>query len=163
MAGSSRQIRDAVMTALADITYDDEPAFVSIKGSTKGEFDGYPALRVLPSPEGLANVKSSMAQQDRTVSLSILGHIELENKDPDPSVDVEKDAIDQMLDLTDLIVDRLDQVDFDNTLAVDTDTDTYIMNTESGEWNWVVSGAGALLLFLVNVKVTYSKNMTSGT
>jgi hypothetical protein len=158
MAGKSRQIRDALVTLVSGLTYEGEPAFVSVKDSTNGEFDGFPSLRVLPDPQGgLENENVAMSQQDRTVALALLGHIE--SKDDNPEVDVESKAISQMLDLTDLIIDAIDEEDFTNALDIETDTGTYVMTAQLGEWNWADSSAGVLLLFLVHVKVAYSKNL----
>jgi NADPH:quinone reductase-like Zn-dependent oxidoreductase len=107
----------------------------------------------------LENENVAMSQQDRTVALALLGHIELESKDDNPEVDVESKAISQMLDLTDLIIDAIDEEDFTNALDIETDTGTYVMTAQLGEWNWADSSAGVLLLFLVHVKVAYSKNL----
>jgi hypothetical protein len=50
MAGKSRQIRDALVTLVSGLTYEGEPAFVSVKDSTNGEFDGFPVWKTRTSP-----------------------------------------------------------------------------------------------------------------
>jgi hypothetical protein len=157
MAGNSRKIRDAIVSTLTGLVYLSEPAFVSIKTSTQGEFNGYPSLRVMPDPLGIENKPSEMSQNDRTVTTSVLGHILLED-----TPDSEDVAINRMLDLTDLIIDALDKADYEQNLPdLDLDSQSYVLNADRAEWTFADSSAGAILLFLVNVHVTYSKDLDS--
>ena len=51
MLSKSRAIRDGLVTLISELELDSEPAFISVKGNPKGEFDGYPSVRVLPGDQ----------------------------------------------------------------------------------------------------------------
>jgi hypothetical protein len=155
--GMSKRIKNALKTVLTGITYDtgssSEAAFVSVKGSTKGEFDGYPAVRVLPGD--VTTDKASVAENDRGVAFIVRVHLLMENKP-----ESEEDTYDWMYDLTDLILDTLDIGDYTGVLnSVDNTLDTLMLNATRGDWMVAETNAAAVLLCDVNLNVRYSKRL----
>lgn len=157
--GQSRKIKDALVTILSGIEYEKtagnlEDAFVSVKGYAFGEFDGFPAVRILPGQ--VDKERGSMSQDDRSVAFVVRVHVEREQ---DTS---EEHDINHVYDLTDLIMNRLDGADFHNTLEqVDPTIGTYMLECQRGEWSEVTSSVGALLMCDVDVSVSYSKDLES--
>jgi hypothetical protein len=145
----SKAIKDALVTLLSGLSLNGEPAFTAVKGNPRGEFDGFPSVRVLPGDQ--STDKGAVGQNDRTVNYIVSTHV------PTTATGTE---FDYMYDLTDLIIDSLDQADFDNTLNLtDSGIDTYILNCSRGDWFDTDSQAGPLLSCEVNVEVKYSKNL----
>ena len=66
----SKRVKNALKTLLASIQYDtgsgDEDAFTQIAGTTEGEFDSLPALRILPGDQ--TTEKADTATNDRTLA-----------------------------------------------------------------------------------------------
>jgi hypothetical protein len=155
--GKNRRIKDALVTILQGITYDAgsgaEPAFVSVLDNTKDEFNGYPAVRVLPN--NLSSVTGSTFQRDHTVSYAVIMHFPLE----DPS-NIESNLYNQLSDLSELIVNTMEQADKSATLsAIDPQIQDWKIDVKSARW-YVASGkAGALLLSNVDIEVTYSQDL----
>src|SRR5688572_5486872 len=112
-SGPSKKIKNALKTVLEGIEYDagsgDEPAMY-VKDSSHGAFDGYPAVRILPADIG--NDKSSTAEQERAPAYLLMVHLPMED-----TPESESETYDKMYDLTDLIMDTLDQGDRDNVLT----------------------------------------------
>ncbi|WOI85994.1 hypothetical protein [Rhodococcus qingshengii] len=149
----TRKIKDALKQVLSGIEYEDEPAFIEVVGSTDGEFEGYPSVRVLP--ERIDNAKGAMGQNDREVNFKAIVHMRLESGDA-----IQEHTIDHMTDLTDLIMDALDQGDYLDTLDdIDPDIGTYIMKATDAVWDVIDSSAGAILLLVVSISATYSKDL----
>src|SRR5688500_15917120 len=128
--GKSKRIKNALKTLLGGIQYDigsgNEPAFVSVLDNTTGEFDGYPSLRVLPGD--LDTEKASVAENERTTAYVIYVHLPLESK---PAT--EAATYDKMYDLTDLILDCLDEGDYDNSLsAIDSTIGVQFLDAQRG-------------------------------
>jgi hypothetical protein len=145
-----RSIKDALVTLLSGIHVDGEPAFVEVKGHPRGEFDGYPGVRVLPR-KPIDNEKGAMAEQDRTNSFIVRVHM--------PSTD-EGGEFDKMYDLTELIIDTLDQADQDDALnEIDSSIGTYLLNTTGGDWFEQNTQAGLVIMADINVEVGYSKEL----
>ncbi|MGB3822428.1 MAG: hypothetical protein WA972_05660 [Rhodococcus qingshengii] len=149
----TKTIKNALKEVLAGIEYQGEPAFVDVLGSTDGEFSGYPSVRLLP--ERIENEKAAMSQNDRAVHFKAIVHLELESADS-----IEENIIDHMTDLTDLIMDALDEGDYQNTLSgIDPTIGTYIMNATDAAWDVVDSKAGSLLLLVISISASYSKDL----
>lgn len=145
-----RSIKDALITLLSTVEVNGEPAFVEVKGHPRGEFDGYPGVRVLPR-RPVENEKGAMSEQDRTNSFIVRVHM--------PSTD-EGGEFDKMYDLTELIIDTLDQADNDDTLnEIDDTIGTYLLNTTSGDWFEQNTQGGLVIMADINVEVAYSKEL----
>lgn len=73
----------------------------------------------------------------------------------------ESATYDKMYDLTDLILDCLDEGDFDNSLsAIDSTIGVHFLDAQRGDWIVNTSKGGAILICLIDVNVRYSKNWT---
>src|SRR3712207_6284441 len=139
--GQSRRIKDALKQILSEVTYDtgsgSEPAFQDVKGSTQGEFDGYPSARVLPGD--VEDEKGAMGQNDHGPSYIVRLYV---NREADSDLD-EEALIDQMYDLTDLVIDELDRADYNDALKnKDPEIRDYIMTSSEGAWSVFESSAG---------------------
>lgn len=155
--GRSKRIKNALKTVLNTITYDAgsgaEPAFTAVLDNTQGEFDGYPALRILPAD--YTTDKAAVSQNDRTASYVIIVHLPLES-----TPEAESATYDKMYDLTDLILDTLDVGDFTGALTdVDPTLGTWILNATRGDWAVNTSKGGAILMCDINCEVKYSKDL----
>lgn len=156
-SGKSKRIKNALMAILTAIQYDagggTEAAFTSVIDSTKDEFDGYPVLRVLPGH--IDDTKGAVGQNDRQVNFMLLGHLPLEDVSTVPAA-----SFDKMYDLTDLIIDTLDEGDFTDALNNEDGTlGTWLMNVSRGDWTTVNTKAGAQLTWNIDVTVSYSKEL----
>lgn len=154
--GKSKRIKNALMEMLSGIKYDAGPgpedAFVIVTDSTKEEFDGYPVLQVLP--DAPSNEKAAMGQNDRGLNLVLRTHLPLEETEEGSP------TIDKMYDLTDLILDTLDEGDFDNALnESDPTLGTWILDANRGIWEPIQTAAGVVMLCDINVEVKYSKDL----
>jgi|SRR5215203_1706413 len=156
--GQSKRIKNALKTLVQGIQYDagtgNEPAFVSVLDNTTGEFDGYPSLRVLPGD--LDTEKASVAENERTAAYVLYVHLPLEE-----SPATEAATYDKMYDLTDLIIDCLDEGDVDNSLsAIGPTLGVHFLDAQRGDWIVNTSKGGAILICRIDVNVRYSKNWT---
>lgn len=151
----SKRIKNALISVLAGIQLDagggPENAFVQVVGDTSTEFDGYPSIRVMPGE--LDTQKASVAENERTVSFDLYVHLPLE---ANPAT--EAATYDRMYDLTDLIIDALDEGDYQGALnQADPTIKTYFLEAQKGDWRVTQSKGGALLLCRLSVNVRYSK------
>ncbi len=112
-SGMSRRVKNALKALLAQIKYDsgsgEQDAFVSVLGSTEGQFEGYPALRILPGD--VTTEKTDTAVNDRTLVYVLRVHLPLED-----TAEASEATYDHMYDLTDLIIDTLDRGDYTGAL-----------------------------------------------
>ena len=145
-ASKSRDIRNALIAVLVPLQIDSEPAFMEVVGHTGGEWDKYPTVRVLPLD--VSNEKGAQSQNDRTVAFVVRTHIPATQNGED---------YEKMYPLTDLIIDALDKADYDNTFQ--TAVGTYLMNVTRGEWQYIETAKGVVLMSDINVEVSYSKNL----
>lgn len=151
-ASKTKSIKDAMVSILSAIELDDEPAFVAVKDHPRGEFDEWPSVRVLPADQ--PNEKGSMGQNDRTPTFMVRTYVPATN---------EGTEFDQMYVLTDLILDALDEADFNNSLnEIDQTIGSYMLNATRASWFDSDSQAGPILICDINVEVTYSKDLSSG-
>lgn len=156
MSSNSLKIKNALVELLSGLELDGEPAFVGVADNTSQDFDGTPILRVLP--DFIENIKGAMSMNDRSVNYQAVIHIGLEDPAAIPS-----EKVDQIYTLTDLVLDALDEGDYGNALQdIDPTLSTYIMKAERADWDVVGSGAGALLMMVVNISVSYSKDVSNG-
>lgn len=157
--GTSKRIKNALKTVLSAITYDtgsgSEPAFLSVLDNTKGEFDGYPSIRILPGD--ITTEKASVFENDRTVNFVIRVHLFMENKPESESA-----TYDWMYNLTDLILDTLDVGDSTGALntADPTLQNILMLNATRGDWIVAETDSATALLCDVNCSVHYSKMLT---
>ncbi|MDI9934686.1 hypothetical protein QM806_04355 [Rhodococcus sp. IEGM 1351] len=149
--GKTRIIKDALVTVLSGIQYEGEPAFVEVKDNTDGEFDGYPSVRLLPG--SIDNTKGSMAQMDRAIEYQAVIHLQLEDAN-----NIRSEIINQIYDLTDLVIDALDEADFDDALREQVGG-SYLLRADRVDWDVVDSSAGALIMLVVTITAEYSKNL----
>lgn len=154
--GSSKRIKNALITMLGGLTYDTgsgaEPAFQSIRDNTQQRFDGYPALTVLPGD--VTTEKESTRQNLKRVSFLITVHLQFEN-----TAASESSAYDQMYDLTDILIDKLDAADAAGELhTIDGGITTHVLNATRGDWYLAPAKSGVILLCDVNVELRYTQN-----
>jgi len=155
--GMNRRIKDALITILSGITYDTgsgaEPAFVSVLDNTKDEFEGYPAIRILPN--NLSSVIVTNTQNDHTVSFAVIMHFPLNSPD-----EVESSIYNRMYDLTDLIIDTTEHSDYIGQLStIDANIQNWLMTVKQGRWYIANGKAGSLLLCNLDIQVSYSKDV----
>lgn len=151
--GKARRIKDALVTLMQAVQLNDEPAFTQVLDSAKGEFDSYPSVRVLPADQDTD--KSAVGQNERTVAYYVRVHLPLESTQI-----TEAQTIDYIYDLTELILDCLDEGDFAGSIAqIDPLIGTHILNATRGAWGFAQSPAGVLLTCDVNVSARYTKNL----
>lgn len=155
--GISKRIRNALVSVIAGIQVDTGAgpgnAFAEVVGDTATEFDSYPSVRVLP--RDLANDKAAVATSNRTQALIARVHLPLENKEVVPLA-----VIDQMFDLTDLLLDELDEADFISALnTYDITLNTYLLNATRAGWTVGPSGSGVIISCDVNIDIEYSKEL----
>ncbi|MCF8783196.1 hypothetical protein [Rhodococcus ruber] len=141
----SKDIKDALVTLLTGLQLDGEPAFAQVKGHPRGEFNSYPAARVLPDDQ--STQKGAQGQNDRTVNLLVRLHVE---SDKDAS------EFDKMYILTDLVLDALDSEDYDGNF-VDT-LQAEELNATRGDWFDTDGPAGPILACDIAVAVSYSRD-----
>lgn len=153
--GKVRSIKNAIMQLISNLQYEGEPAFTTVTDNTSDDFDSYPAVRVLPSPNLIDNEIGTMPQNDRTVRFNIVVHESLE----DPTR-IQSTVIDHMTDLADLLLDTFDIGDFDDSLKdIDQTIGNYMMSVPNVTLDPVDSKAGALLMLVLTVEVKYSKDL----
>lgn len=146
MAGSkARDIKNQLVTLIQGLQLDGEQAFVDVQDNSIGKFDGYPSVQVLPGRQDTD--KAAQNQNDRTVVFEVRTHVE-------PQEDGSE--FDYMYELSDLLIDSLDQADADNTFQAA--IGTYILNATQGDWDYIETPAGPVLVFVINVEVSYSKD-----
>ncbi|MEC5150872.1 hypothetical protein [Cryobacterium sp. GrIS_2_6] len=155
--GKNRRIKDALVAILSGITYDTgagaEPAFVSVLDNTKDEFEGYPAVRVLPNT--IASTTSSNSSKDHVVSFAVIMHFPLNS----PS-EIESDIYNRMYDLTDLIIDTTEHSDYIGKLStIDPLIQNWMMDVTSVRWHIASGKSGSLLLCNMNIDISYSKDV----
>ena len=142
----ARDIKNALVGLIEPLQLDGETAFVEVKGHPRGEFDGFPSVRVLPADVSSENV--AFGENDRTVSFTVRTHL---------PVKTDGSEFDRMYELTDLLVDALEQADFDNTLQ--SQVGTYILTASRGTWMDVSTQSGVVLQCDIDVDVSYSKEL----
>lgn len=155
--GKSRHIRDALVTLLQGVTYDagggPEPALGIVTADPSAEFSAEPFCLVLPGP--IDNIMVTTSQNDRTVHFSVLLMLTMETVNRTRAA-----TYNYMEDLTDLLMDTLDEADFHDQLnTVDNTIGTWLMATNRGEFVPGESKSGAVLLCTLDVTVSYSKDL----
>lgn len=152
--GMSKRIKNALKTYLGSITYNGEQAFTSVLDSTSGEYSGYPIIRILPAD--MTTTKGAVGENDRSVNFVARVHLPLEGS----TGKSESQIYDWMYDLTDLIIDQLDQGDFNRALeTIDTNLDTLILNASRGDWTVAESDNAAILMCDVAIEIRYSRDV----
>lgn len=163
--GLNKRFKNAIMGLLGSLTYDigngSGAAFVTVTGDATTEFNSYPIVRVLPGE--MDTQKASVAENERTLAYDCYVHLPLENR-PQHTVNgsqvamSESDIIDWMYDLTDIIIDSLDEGDFHNVLSTyDATLPSYFLEAQKGDWKVKGSKGGALLQCVVSLHIRYSK------
>lgn len=153
--GLSRRYKDALKSYLATIQLDGgsgpENAFYAVLDTPKGQFDGYPTLMVMPG--SLDDEKASVRQTTRTLNLILRTYVLLEADKP------QANAYDQLYDLTDLLLDTLDQGDINDSLKTyDATLTNWMLNASRGEWAAEQTPAGVVITADVNVEIRYTKS-----
>lgn len=145
-ASKTRDIRDALVGLIQPLQLDGESAFVEVKGHPNGQFDGFPSVRVLPLD--IDREKGAFRQVDPTVAFTVRTHV--------PEKDDGSD-FNYMYELTDLLMDALDEADA--TDALHETLDSYNMSAARGSWGYEDTQEGVVLFAEINVAVTYSKDL----
>lgn len=153
-SGRSKRIKNALKQVVSAIQYDAgsgaENLYQEVTDTTADQFDGYPVLQILPGD--YTTEKAAFNQNDRSVNLVLRTHLRIETQTAA--------TYDKMYDMTDLLLDALDQADDDNSLnTIDATLGTWILNAIRGDWSVVDSAQGSILLCDVNVEVKYSKDL----
>ena len=118
-----------------------------VSGSSTNIFDSYPALRVLPND--VDNETETNRSDQRAAKFTLLVHIEVEK---DSSVS-EEEAYDTMYDFQDLIFDKLQEYDWQNTLNI------LQVQAKYGGYEFLEMKNGLNLVFRIDVTATYSRNV----
>lgn len=147
--GKSLSIKNAVVTLMSEVEYKGEPAFANVTDDTASDFAEYPVLRVLPN--FIENTRDAQSQNDRDVNLQLVVTLPLE----DPAA-IQAKVIDQIYDLTDLILDTLDSGDFNDRLKeIDPTIGSYDLVADRADWDVVDTKGGAQLMLIVGIVVSY--------
>lgn len=164
--GNSKRIKNALMAMLTAIQYDAgggaENAFAQVLDNSRNIFDGYPNAQVLPGD--ITVERPTTGQADKAPAYIVRIRIPLESLDaanetrtPD---EIQSAAYDQMYDLTDLVIDAVDQADHDASLTDDAGLISItMMDATRGDWLVVTAADGSVLLCDVNLAVSYSRNL----
>jgi hypothetical protein len=163
--GVNKRFKNALMGLMTGLTYDigngPGQAFVTVTGDATTEFDSYPIVRVLPGE--MDTQKASVAENERTLAYDCYVHLPLENRpthtvNGQPLAMSEGDIVDWMYDLTDIILDALDEGDYHNVLSTyDSTLPSYFLEAQKGHYTVVGSKGGALLQCVVSLHLRYSK------
>lgn len=152
--GKSKRIKNALKAIATDLQYNDEPAFQEVLGSNAGAFNGYPNLQILPGDISTEHVTTG--ESDHAPAYILRVRIPLEDTNT-----AQETAVDKMYDLTDLLIDAIEDQDTHMSL---TDDDGLIaitkMDAARGDWLEVPASNGANLVCDVNVQITYSKDLS---
>lgn len=144
-ASKSLDIKNALVSLLQAVQLDGETAFTEVRGHTRGEFNGYPSIRVLPLD--VSNEQGAQSQMDKTVAFSVRTHLPIGDGS----------EFDRMYILTDLILDTIDQADNDDDLRAALGTN--LMSATRGLWGEMETQRGVVLYADINVEVSYSKDL----
>ena len=156
----SRHLRDALIEVLQGIQYDagsgPEQAFQLVDGNPSDEFDQEPYALVYPAD--LINTKSQTGEQDRNLQFEIFLLLKLENGlNADSSARTQEQTYDYMYDLAELVLNALDEADWNDTLHSDDVTIVnWILNASRGTFLPAKMKAGAVLVCTIHVSVEYS-------
>lgn len=137
-------IRDAIIALVEPLQLDGQPAFVEVKGHPRGEFNGFPSVRVLPADQ--TSEKAAYGSTDKTVNLSVRTHV--------PTAE-DGSEFDYMYKLTDLIMDALETADFRNLLP--SQLDAFHLSASRGAWFDTDTQEGPVLACEIDVSVMYSQ------
>jgi hypothetical protein len=156
--GKSKRIKNALVALVEGIQYDTGSgggqAFEQVIGSSHAAFEGWPNAQVLPGDVTVE--KPTVNQADRTPAYFV--RIRLPLEDTQQAQDA---AYDQMYDLTDLVIDAVDQADYDGSLQDGTGLIAItMMNATRGDWIIEPSSNGINLVCDVNVQITYSIDLS---
>lgn len=164
--GKSKRIKNAVVAILTAITYDtgsgSEAAFAQVLDNPRNIFDGWPNAQVLPG--GLRTDRATTDEMDKTPAYIIRIRIPLESlkntadtRTPDER---QSAAVDQMYDLTDLVVDAIADADKASSLNDGAGTIAITMtDTKQGDWRVVSAGDGSVLMADIDLTVAYSRDL----
>lgn len=153
----ARKIRDALVTILQGINYDagtgNEPAFGIVTADPSLESDEEPYALVYP---GLINNNLvATGEMDRSVGFAVFVVLKMETDSRN-----QLQTYDYMTDLTELILDTIDEGDFTDVLnTVDSSLGTWMMEATRGTFKPAKSNSGAILLCQIDVAIHYSKDL----
>ncbi len=155
--GKTRHIRDALVTLLQGVTYDagggSEPAFGLVTADPSQEFTTEPFCLVYPAMS--QDVKGATGQNDRTAAFAIFVMLNMET-----GTRTQAQTYNYMSDLTDLILDALDEGDFNDSLNISDNTlGTWLMDASRSDFRPAETKGAAVLLCSIDVAITYSKNL----
>lgn len=155
--GMTRRVRDALISLINGITYDTgsgaEPAFGLVTADPKPENEAEPYVLVWSLPS--KDVKGATGQQDRTLSYAVFVQLDLET-----ATRTQAQTINYMSDLTDLIIDTLDEADYNGQLhTIDSQINNWILNTSRSDFKPAKAKSGAVLLCQITADVTYSRDL----
>ncbi len=149
----SRRIRDALVSRIAGIQLNGESAFETATADPSVAFDKEPYALVFPAPS--TDEKSQIGQQDRTVAFAVIILLKMEG-----TTRTQLETYDYMYDLTELVLDQLDEDDFQDALNQEEDSlGTWILNATRSSFTPAEAKGGAALLCTIDVEVSYSKNL----
>lgn len=142
----TKKIKNALITGLSDLQATENGTKVQeVRGSSLYAFNSYPAIRVLPNDVTVETETNRSNQRD--AQFTLLVHIEVEDKE---SANAEEEAYDTMYDLQDIILNKLDSLDWINDLNILKCQGKY------GGYEWLEMKAGLNLVFRIDVVASYS-------
>jgi hypothetical protein len=153
--GMSRHLKDALITILQGIKYDvgngPEAAFTNVIDNTDNSFESSPTVEVLP--ETITSVSALTAEKDHTVGFIVRMIWNLQD-----SSTTESQKFNQAYDLVDLIINTVEHGDYIGQLStIDPTIQSWLMDVKQAK-GWIASGkAGALLIWQVNIIISYSQ------
>ena len=152
-AGMSRRIKDALVLLAQGLQYDGEQAFQQVVDNDRQAFSGWPSLQVLPND--LMLERESTDQSDKTVGFFYRIWIPLEDTD-----ESQTSAWNQLLDLSDILVDAIADTDSEQSLADGQGLiSVMMMDAQRAGWLELPTKSGASLVCDVTVTIRYSKNL----
>lgn len=150
--GKLKDIKNSIIASLEGLQYGDETAFTEVVGDTRASFNGYPAARVVLN--GQPNEVSTNQQNERTPEFLIITYVQYEAQ----KANAEGKAFDIGYDLTDLVIDQLDDL-----VPEDENGEKFTVITRPAQAGWeiVESEAGNVLGIMATVRISYSHDIVN--
>lgn len=155
---NARILKDGLLALLSSIQYDagngEGSAFELVTDDPSGAITAEPYALVIPAP--WEDIKGPVGQNDRTVCFTIVMLLSLEDKQR-----TQPQSYNMMEDLTELVLDALDESDFTDGLnQYNPDPKNWILESPKAhilpaEWK----KGGAVLLCRIDVAIKYTKDL----
>lgn len=143
----TKDIKNSLVRALKTLKPTENGTEIQeVAGSSFQIFEAYPSIRVLP--DDVDNETETNRSDERMAKFTLLTHIEMTE-----TPESEEEAYNTMYDLQDLIMDKLQEYDWENLVNVLQTQVTY------GGYELLEMNNGINLIFRMTVTVKYSRKV----